>query len=476
MFPRNDQVAILGMQTPHISRHPMSTRPVERRGTLVLLAIAYLVFVIYGSLVPLNFRPLPLELAVEEFRQIRDLDLGIGSRADWVANILLFVPLAFLWVGALGAGRKRWIRIAASVSVLGGCVLLSAAIEFVQIFFPPRTVSVNDLRAESIGAVVGIGLWWWGGVAVWSWACRFPLLRGERAVAENVLWAYLALFCAYSLLPLDLTISPVEIYHKWSEGRIRLVPFGQLPANAAEMVYELVTDVLVWVPVSLLWVRSGRVSRRQAVGRTLAAALILELMQVFVYSRVTDATDVFTALAGAVSGSRLGRSRASSAGVPTVRLRGGAGWSVLSFVVALVVVCIVFWYPFDFTTERAVLRERLPLLYGVPFRAYYYGTEFRAVTEVLHKFVFFVPVGVSLGWIGLHVRGHLPTGVWAVLSVAVIAATALVIELGKVALRNKHPDSANLIFAFLGGVAGYAGTVFAVERSGRPVSRRDGAT
>ena len=71
------------------------------RPTLFFLALLYLVFVIYGSLVPLHFHAQPWAQAVARFRGIPYLDLGIGSRADWVANILLFIPLAFLWLGAM---------------------------------------------------------------------------------------------------------------------------------------------------------------------------------------------------------------------------------------------------------------------------------------------------------------------------------------------------------------------------------------
>jgi hypothetical protein len=71
------------------------------------LTVAYTAFVIYGSLVPLQFKARPLSEAWEFFRHIPYLELGIGSRADWVANILLFVPLAFLWLGAVWPERGQ---------------------------------------------------------------------------------------------------------------------------------------------------------------------------------------------------------------------------------------------------------------------------------------------------------------------------------------------------------------------------------
>ena len=78
---------------------PAADRP------LSLWWAAWVAFVIYGSLVPLDYHGIPWDVAVTRFSQIPFLDLGIDSRADWMANLLLFIPLAFFWTGALAHGR-----------------------------------------------------------------------------------------------------------------------------------------------------------------------------------------------------------------------------------------------------------------------------------------------------------------------------------------------------------------------------------
>ena len=83
------------------------TRGASKRNLLWWLTLGYTAFVIYGSLVPLRFRARPLDEAWAYFQQIPYLELGIGSRADWVANILLFVPLAFLWHRGIVA--ESWV-------------------------------------------------------------------------------------------------------------------------------------------------------------------------------------------------------------------------------------------------------------------------------------------------------------------------------------------------------------------------------
>jgi hypothetical protein len=59
------------------------------RGLLAACAVAYLAFVIYGSLVPLTTSPpRPLHDAWQAFHAMPYLRLGIGAPADWVANIV----------------------------------------------------------------------------------------------------------------------------------------------------------------------------------------------------------------------------------------------------------------------------------------------------------------------------------------------------------------------------------------------------
>jgi glycopeptide antibiotics resistance protein len=115
---------------------------------------------------------------------------------------------------------------------------------------------------------------------------------------------------------------------------------------------------------------------------------------------------------------------------------------------------VLFWYPFDFRADGAFVRERLSFLDRVPFEVYYYGTEFRAVTEVFHKILFFAPLGALLAWF---VAG-LPW-MWrayaALASVLCIILTALGIELGQMLLPGKIPDTTDMALESLGGFLGY---------------------
>lgn len=425
------------------------------RGLLWTAALAYTMFVIYGSLVPLDFRSLPWDEAVARFGEIPFLKLGIGSRADWMANLLLFIPLTFLWMGALAAGKSRLPGLLATLALIPAATALSFGIEFAQLFFPQRTVSQNDILAEALGGIIGVLVWWGAGHRLVDWLQSWQHLHARAALAERLAWVYLAGVLAYNVLPLDLTISLVEIFHKWQGGKVNLIPFGRLPDGAAYALYEIASDALIWTPLALLWRLDGTCSAWRAWGMTWATAVLLEFLQLFVYSRVSDVTDIFTAAVGATLGTLIGGRLAARVAITDRK----AAWSTwLPLVLAsgwIAGLLFVFWYPFEFRTDGAFLRERLHgFMSRVPFEAYYYGTEFRAATEVLHKLLFFIPLGALLAWFVSQLRWTW-RGFGSFMSLSLIACTAVAINLGRLALPEKNPDSMDIILQGVGGLLGF---------------------
>ena len=82
--------------------------------------LIYVVFVIYGSLVPLDFKAIPLDLAVARFLDIPMRDIGAAGRADWIANGVLYLPVGLLTALGLLAHRRG----AMALLLSGGVTLL----------------------------------------------------------------------------------------------------------------------------------------------------------------------------------------------------------------------------------------------------------------------------------------------------------------------------------------------------------------
>jgi len=445
--------------------------PGNPRNLLWLAALVYTAFVVYGSLVPLEFRAVPWDEAVAQFRSIPFLRLGIGSRADWMANLLLFIPLTYLWMGALASGGGHLRGALASLVLIPVAILLSLGIEFTQLFFPQRTVSQNDILAESLGGLIGVLAWWGTGSRFVDWLRSWQQIHARAALAERLAWVYLAGVLVYNVLPLDLTISLVEIFHKWRDGKVNLIPFGRLPDDAVYALYEVATDALIWIPLALLWRLDGTRSAWRVWGMTMATAVGLEAMQLFVYSRISDVTDLFTAAGGATLGVWIG-------GRLTARVSPGdqsPSWSLwLPLVLAAgwtAALLFVFWFPFDFRTDGAFLRQRLHTFLGrVPFEAYYYGTEFRAATELLHKVLFFIPLGALLAWFVSRLRWTW-RGYATFLSLALVAFTAAIVVGGRLAQPEKNPDSMDIVLQGLGGTLGFVMIRIFFSRKKSPAQR-----
>ncbi|OAI11871.1 MULTISPECIES: VanZ family protein [Methylomonas] len=421
------------------------------KNRLLLACVLYTVFVIYGSLVPWQYNGLSFGQGWRRFQQIPYLDLGIASRADWVANILLFVPLTFGWLGWWSYQRSQAARIVATPLVWLAGLGLCLGIEFTQVFFPPRTVSINDVVAESFGGAVGLAVWWRWGERLMSWLVAWQL---RYQGVTPYLQLYLAGLFGYSVLPLDLTLSPVEFYHKWHEDRIILLPFGGLTGDWLKNVYDILADVALWVPVPWLWAKLTPMTPRQILWRVFWSALAIEGFQLFVYSRVTDVTDIGLAVVGGGLGLRLlgRRGWQSAAGLHGDTLaRRLTLYGRLGYVSWGLLLIATLWYPYDFRFERQALLGWESRFFSVPLRAYYYGTEYRAITEVFHKLLFFVPVGgfCRVMFVALAKRPRR----WV--SGLAIAVVALVVESGQMFIPGKNSDMTDLLLEIGGGLLGF---------------------
>jgi glycopeptide antibiotics resistance protein len=365
------------------------------------LALGFLALALYGSFVPFHFRPLALSEAVSRFQAVCATPVRVESRSDWLANILLFIPLSFLWMAALCVDRPRWAGLIAALVVLPACAALSATIEFTQLFFPPRVSSLNDVVAESIGGVLGTLAWLAWGQRITGWARRVWGAPGSKSMAARLLPGYLAYLVLVHVLPLDLTISPVEIYHKYREGRVTLAPFTSRYADGFEMAQKNLMNVIYFLPIGLLlahfrgrtW-QCGRCWAR-VLGLGLAVAGTIEFLQLFVVSRSFDATDIVTGALAVLAGWGgvlvYRRLRPESSAAPgrrlsVLRLIGLTAW--------LAVLVFLNWQPFDFTPEIGLDRlGRVPL---VPFVDYYEENYIHAFDQFLQKTFLFVPLGALL--------------------------------------------------------------------------------
>ncbi|WP_217424578.1 VanZ family protein [Nitrogeniibacter mangrovi] len=407
-----------------------------RSRVLFGLLLGYTLFVVFGSLVPLHFQPMPIDVALQRFGHIPFLDLGIGSRADWVANLLLFIPLAYLACALVAKGARPSLGHVVAVTVLAG--LGSVLLEFVQLFFPPRTVSQNDVLAETLGALTGAVAYRLSGQYVLGWAAGFFQAESGVGRLRRILVGYLVVLLGFNLMPLDLTFDVGLLFEKWSRGLLVLVPFSGFGGGVVEWSYAVVSDVVIWIPFAWLLRLAGYSSRR-TVFLTVAAAGLIEFAQLFVYSRVSDVTDILLAGVGAwLAGPVMAVfERAARRG----RLAAWAGPGVVAWGLALLA---VFWWPFDFDFVHLGAARVSAMAGRTLFETYYFTSEYHALNELLRKVAFFLPLGVLWALRG----GRRGTGT------VLFVSTAMLVEGGQLFLPEKVADVTDMLIEASGALLG----------------------
>jgi VanZ family protein len=387
---------------------------------------------------------------------------GRFSRSDWLANVLLFMPLGFVWMGVTWPGRRFLPAAARALAIWVVAVLFQMALEFGQIYLPGRSVSHQDVIAAMQGAALGIALWWVAAPRVLARIERWNELRNAEGLAGWALGPYAIALTVYSMLPLDLALSPSKLHEKWVRGKILLVPFQGWTAHPLDTALSVVGEAALWLPFAALWVLSGRGGRVVAWCVTVLLAICVEGLQLFALSRTSDVTDVVSAALGGVLGAALGlwlrpHMPGAAVGVEREGRRSRPALVALVFFFAWgFVVLIALWRPFDFVFDPDTYETQIGTLISLPFRSYWSGNFFDALADLLRNAFYFAPLGAALGIACGRLRHGRTRGSCGALAVGVVAGVGLFLEIGQVFLPTRVPDSTDVVLAALSGAAGLA--------------------
>ena len=437
-----------------------TTSPAVPRIALGWAAAAYALFIVYGNLVPLNFHDMPLPEAWVVFLESMRMPLDIAGRGDYV---LWYAPLGFLATGALsGASRVR--AIAAGLIVFALCVALAVAIEFAQVFFPPRTVSLSDIIAEIIGAAVGVTVWIAAGrtlVGLWV-----QLLHGGRTSARALLVLYAIAYLVLALFPFDLLTSRAELAQKLADrARVALFLSQSCGGSALRCGAALVVETLAAAPLGvLLGMIAGSRQPTLARGFSYGASLgiVIEGLQLFLASGITQGSSLLTRGVGLALGLAACRlSRDFSLARYRTKLEPAVVFASPVYLLVLLGLSGFFGATLETRwTAMAKIRE----VHFEPFYYYYYSSNTAALYSLLVHAGAYAPIGIAV-WVFAGARPRL--ALWMSLLVALVAASTT--EALKLFLRGKHPDPSDVLIAAAAAVAACA-AVMRVARAGLDAS------
>jgi VanZ family protein len=124
-----------------------------------------------------------------------------------------------------------------------------------------------------------------------------------------------------------------------------------------------------------------------------------------------------------------------------------------ALVVSLALYVVYNWTPFDFAISGDVIRPRIPMIFDVPFHAYYVNPELKAIGDLLVKISLGVPIGICLSWwIGSRTADYRRVAISA--AVVSTALFLMAVEAGQILLPTRYPDNTDILLGAAGVLGG----------------------
>ncbi len=420
------------------------------RARFAVWALLFLAVLVYSSTIvgPSGFHYVPMDAQDAWARLLAStwVEHGSDQRADWMSNVVLLVPLGFLLSGALVPQGGIAGRLLAAVGAVALGLAAVLGIKYLQLFFPPRTVTLNYIVAQSAGLLIGV----LGYLATQDLLAelKFGPARAGRRELVLLLGAYSALICIFSLTPFDFVLSLgdwqdrlVDLYAVllgWpGEGR----PFGVrvllVLVGAASFAPVGALMALQWRRLGLAWIG--------VIG--LAAMTLLTLLTILVLSGSPRLVSILYRTAGIVFG---------AAAAPVLAQRGLGDLRrflprlalllVLPYLLVLAYasgLLTTHWLSFDAAVAQTEARFYLPLF------VFYIVTKANAAASIGIHVLMYVPVGLML-WMA---RGSGRGAAWTAAILAALVSAA--VEFGRFLQPGLAPDCNMVVVA---GIAAYGTT------------------
>jgi VanZ family protein len=276
-----------------------------------------------------------------------------------------------------------------------------------------------------------------------TWARREPRML--------LLAGMVALETIRAIIPLNLTIA-VNLLKKSVRSADLSVDMGALfswqlwAANLEIVITNAVLGGLLFVVLANVQRRGHRLL--QALLSMLAVAVlavILELAQLFILSRISSTMDALMAIAGGIAG----------VGVAAL-LRGSRlahhGWRVvlIAWCAALAARALA---PFTFSIDMQSLAAKFEHMQWLPYLSHYFKATLEAVHEFLEDLLLYLPLGFLLARV-LAQRTVRRSSQLALAAALLCAAWALLLEGLQLGLPRRYVDISDVVTAALAGVLG----------------------
>ena len=410
-------------------------RGLARAALLYALAIAYVSLVLGPD--GFNFVPLTVEDAWKAFLAMPYFANDSDQRADWVSNLLMLVPLGFTLAGALWPSERSALRLMSAAGTLAGCGVFVLAVKFAQLYFPPRTVSLNYVIAQFIGSLAGVILYWATDRVAGRFAGRYEV--SWRNALMGALAVYSAALVLFWMFPLDFVVSGADLRARIGELPDILLSWPGEGRPIFHRIILVIAGALISVPIGMLLVVGGC----RSAGRLLAAGFMIVTAAFVPTLFVMNAAPSLWAIAYRTAAVCAGGAvMVQLERADLARLRSAAARFVAPAV--LPYLALVIYVNGLITPQWLTPREALSTLDVnglLPFYHYYIVSKAHALQSAVVHAATFAPIGVMI-WLRFDNRGG--SAAWAA---ALGLLFSLAIEIGRWFKPGLQPDFSDCIVA-----------------------------
>ena len=390
MRPPPDEKPLLEAASP--SPHSSSLRFRFAAWTLIYALAVFYVSVIIG---PLGFHYVPRDLgeAWRALLAIKYVEHGSDQRADWMSNLAMAIPLGFLCAGVFWpqtSGLRRWI---AGAAALFCCATFVIAVKYAQLFFPPRTVTLNYVIAQGLGSLLGILLF------TASHRSQRLLDLTSRNFADRALNVALRIYAVallvYFLFPFDFVLSAGDFKDRIAELSTFLFSWPGEGRPRGVRAALILANIVETIPLGMLFATQ---QSRPALGRIAMAGFVL-MSGVFVATALTiSATPNLASILLRTAGIIVGATATIQLRhVDVTRLRTSLA-RIVPYLWVPYILSVLYvnglvpghWRSFDEARMALDVRGLLPLWH------YYIVSKTQAMSSLAVHAVMYAPIGILI--------------------------------------------------------------------------------
>jgi len=322
--------------------------------------------------------------------------------------------------------------------------LFVLVLKYAQLFFPPRTVTLNYITAQLIGVVLGVVAFQFSHTRLYP---RLLSLFEDGEGLTLVLGAYSAFLIAYYLMPFDVTLSLGDLAARALElfGILFSVP-GE-GHNATYQLLLVIADTLTAIPLGMyLAVRGRQRTTRRLVWRSIGVVFLVFVAQLFILGTEPFLVSLIYRSAGAIMGVLfIQRIKGKDLRKRHYYFSRFVPATIPIYLLLVMFVSGVFssqWWTLDEATNALEPRQLLP------FWNFYIVSKAHAAQSLVVTSILYAPIGVMV-WLR---RGFWSSG--TTFSAFLAFSLSMLVEVLRMMKPGLRPDFSDpVIAAIAAGIA-----------------------